>query len=118
MASEETTPGSPLEVWREATNKALEVAGQVAEQLVASETFSSVVSRAAKSALDIVTPLRQSMNQLAETASEWTNIPTRTQVVELAGRINRLELILDDLDVKTDELVGLLDGDAADDKQD
>lgn len=112
---EDTTQTSALEVWQEATTKALEVAGRLAEQLVASETFSSIVARAAKSALDVVTPLRQSANQLAETASEWTNVPTRAQVVELARRINRLELILDDLDVKTDEVLKMLDGGAGDD---
>jgi hypothetical protein len=117
MANEQPT-SSPLEVWGEATAKALEVAGQVAEQIVGSEGFSSVVSRAAKAALDIVTPLRQGVNQLAETASEWTNVPTRGQVVELASRVNRLELILDDLDVKTDEMLRLLDGERADGQQD
>ena len=109
MPSEDQTT-SPLEVWLEATSRALEAAGQAAEQVVASEAFSSVVARAAKSALEIVTPLRRSVNQLAEAASEWTNVPTRAQVVELARRINRLELILDDLDVKTDELLGLVNG--------
>ena len=117
MSNEEPTT-SPLEVWREATSRALEVAGQAAEQIVASEAFSSVVARAAKSALEVVTPLRQSFNQMAEAASEWTNLPTRAQVVELARRINRLELILDDLDVKTDELLGLLNGEVARDQQD
>jgi hypothetical protein len=118
MSSEEPTTSGPLEVLREASARALDVAGQVAEQFVASEGFSSVVSRAANAVLDIVTPLRRGVNQLAETASEWTNIPTRGQVVELASRVNRLELILDDLDVKTDEVLKLLDGEVADGRQD
>jgi hypothetical protein len=118
MPREEPTASSLFEVWRETTARALEVAGNVAEQFVASEGFSSVVARAAKLALDIVTPLRQEVNQLAETASEWTNIPTRGQMVELASRVNRLELILDDLDVRTDELLRLLDGEVGDGRQD
>jgi hypothetical protein len=118
MSSQERTTSSLLEVWREATTRALEVAGNVAEQLVASEGFSSVVARAAKLTLDIVTPLRQEVNQLAETASEWTNIPTRGQMVELASRVNRLELLLDDVDVRTDELLRLLNGEAGDGQQD
>jgi hypothetical protein len=117
-SKEPTTTRSILEVWRDTIARALEIAGNVAEELVASEGFSSVAARAAKTALDITTPLRQGLNQLAGSASEWTNTPTRDQMVELAGRINRLELILDDLDVRTEELLRLLNRGAGDGQQD
>lgn len=114
MASDAPNPAGPLEVWRAATVKALEIAGRLAEQVVASQAVSAAVARSAQSALQVITPLRQAVNQLTENASQWTNLPTRAQVVELARRVNRLELILDDLDVKTDELLRKLDGGAVD----
>lgn len=110
----DSSTAGPLDYFRETTVRILDVAGRAAERIVASETFSAVVAGAAKTTLDVVTPLRRGANQLAEMASEWANFPTRTQMLELARRVNRLELILDDLDVKTDRLLARQDGDTGD----
>ncbi len=115
MSDENNTRPEPLRMTRGVADRLLAGATTFVDELVASEGFSATLARGMQVVVSTTSGMRKRANAVGEVASEWLNIPTRRQVVDLAKRLNNLEFALDDVDAKTAEVLRLLEEDAADD---
>jgi hypothetical protein len=75
----------------------------VLSEAVASKSFAESMGRQVESSLDSMTLLRRQMGDLME-----QYLPTRKEVIGIAKRLTHLEMALDDLDAKMDEVLDLL----------
>ena len=104
----------PWQLIRQVMSKAMEQAGPAVDRLVATEGYAKVMNNGLSAFMEATIPMRAFTNQLGELAAEWLNIPTRAQLLEVAKRVNHIEMLLDDLDVKSNELLDLLNQQSAD----
>jgi len=95
-------------------DRALTVAGTAADTITSSEGFGRTMARAMQTTAAVTSSIRSVAHGGTELAAAWLNLPTRRQLIELARRINDLELTLDDVDIATRELLERLDSAATD----
>ena len=106
---------SPAAAVRGIADRLLVTAGDTIDEIVASEEFSAVLARGMALAVTTTASVRGVTHVVGDVASAWLNVPTREQVIELSRRLTNLEMLLDDVDAKTSELVERLgDTDAED----
>lgn len=96
-------------------DRAYDSASTFVDEVVGSEGFSSTFAKGFQTAAATTSALRRRVNAVGEFASEWLNIPTRRQMIDLARRLNHLELAVDDVDAKAAEVLRLLAEEADDD---
>jgi hypothetical protein len=87
----------------------------VVDDVVASDTFSKTLARGMAITAGATAAVRRSTHQVGEFAAEWLNVPTRRQMIEMARRMNHIELVLDDLDIKAEEVLRRIEHDDDDD---
>ncbi len=104
----------PLATARGVADRFLANATTFVDEVVASEAFSETLARGMQVVVNTTSGLRKRVNVVGDVASEWLNIPTRQQVVDLARRLNNLEFTLDDVDAKTAEVLRRLEEEADD----
>jgi polyhydroxyalkanoate synthesis regulator phasin len=80
----------------------------VMTETVASRGFAESMGKQVESSLDAVSLLRRQMGELMEQYLQQMSLPTRKEVVGVAERLTRLEMAVDDLDAKLDEVLELL----------
>jgi polyhydroxyalkanoate synthesis regulator phasin len=80
----------------------------VMSEAVASKSFAESMGRQVESSLDTMTLLRRQMGDLMEQYLQQMNLPTRREITNIAKRLTHLEMALDDLDAKMDEVLDLL----------
>ena len=114
MSDKDKARLDPLRMTRGVADRFLAGASTFVDELVASEGFSAALARGMQVAVNTTSGMRKRMNAVGEVASEWLNIPTRQQVVDLAKRLNHLEFALDDVDAKTAEVIRMLEAEADD----
>ena len=112
--TEETRP-DPIRTARGIADRLLAGATTFVDELVATDGFSETLARGMQVVVNTTSGMRKRANAVGEVASEWLNIPTRQQVVDLARRLNHLEFTLDDVDAKTAEVLRRLEEEAGDD---
>jgi hypothetical protein len=86
-------------------DRLLKNAGVIVDDVVASEAFSVTMARSLGAVSGVASLVRNTTQQVGEFAADWLNVPTRRQLVELAARLNRVEVMLDDIDFRTGELL-------------
>ncbi len=96
---------SPAAAVRGIADRLLVTAGDTIDEIVASEEFSEVLARGMALAVTTTASVRGVTHAVGDVASAWLNVPTREQVIELSRRLTNLEMLLDDVDAKTSELV-------------
>jgi ABC-type transporter Mla subunit MlaD len=111
MRDENTERIDPIGMVRNVTDSLLRSASSFVDEVVASEGFSQTLARGMQAVVTTTASARARVNTLGEFASEWLNIPTRRQLIEVARRLNHLELALDDVDAKADQVLKLLEED-------
>ncbi len=109
MATSNDAASNPMETIRRLRDRLLGAAGNAADVVTGSEAFGQTMARTMNAAAAATASVRSVAHSGAEMAAGWLNIPTRRQLIELATRINRIELILDDLDVAASELLDRLE---------
>ena len=80
----------------------------VMSEAVSSKSFAESMGKQMESSLDTMTLLRRQMGDLMEQYLQQMSLPTRKEVISIAKRLTHLEMTLDDLDAKMDEIVDLL----------
>lgn len=80
----------------------------VMSEAVASKSFAESMGRQMENSLDTMTLMRRQMGDLMEQYLQQLSLPTRREVVNLAERMTNLEMALDDMDAKLDEVLNLL----------
>ena len=104
----------PLGAARGVADRLLANASTFVDEVVASDGFSETLARGMQGVVTVTSSLRRRVNAVGDFAAEWLNIPTRRQLIDLARRLNHLELAVDDVDAKTAEVLRLLAEEADD----
>jgi hypothetical protein len=79
-----------------------------ASEMVSSKPFADAVAEQLESTLSVTQLMRHQMSEIMEQSLQQMSLPTRKQIVEMADRMTHLEMRLDDMEAKLDELLDLL----------
>jgi polyhydroxyalkanoate synthesis regulator phasin len=79
-----------------------------ASEMVSSKSFADSVAQQLEGTLSMTQLMRRQMSDLMEQSLQQMSLPTRKQVAEIAERMTNVEIRLDDLEAKLDELLDLL----------
>jgi polyhydroxyalkanoate synthesis regulator phasin len=77
---------------------------------VTSESFAKSMAEQMESNMEIFGQMRRQMGEMMEKSLEQMNLPTRKELVKLAEHLTRLEMAMDDLDAKLDQVLEKLEG--------
>ena len=80
----------------------------VMSQTVASKGFAESMGQQLESSLDALTLVRRQVSELMEQYLRQLNLPTRKEIISMAERLTKMEMAMDDLDAKLDEVLDLL----------
>src|ERR1700752_3235080 len=97
-------PFDPLASWRATRDATMEMCSKMMIDFVNSEAYSQATSQW----LGTYLTLSQTFQRIIETTMTQVltslNMPTRTDLTSLAARMTNVEMRLDDLDIKLDEI--------------
>ena len=99
-----TNPLDPLGTWRAARDMSLESWSRIMIDLVNSEAYSQATSQWLDTYLTFSQPFQRVIETTMTQVLAGLNMPTRTEVTNLAGRLTNVEVRLDDLDAKLDDI--------------
>lgn len=77
-------------------------------EMVASKSFADTVSKQMEGNLELVGLMRQQVGVLMEEYLHQVSLPSRSDMTGLAERLTRIEMRLDDVDAKLDEVLDQL----------
>lgn len=108
-------PFDPFEVWRAARDAgleslrsmrdaSLESSSKMLIDFVNSEAYSQATAQWLNTYLAASQPFQQALEKTMTQALTGLNMPTRADVISLATRLTNIEMRLDDLDAKLDEM--------------
>ena len=80
----------------------------VVSETISSKGFAESMGQQLESSLDTMTLFRRQFGDMMEQYLQQMSLPTRKDVINLGKRMTQLELRLDDLDAKLDEMMDLL----------
>lgn len=81
----------------------------MADSIAESERFGQAMARTMTTSATLVASLRSLSHTGTEIAAAWLDLPTRRQIVNLASRVNHIELVLDDLEMTAAEILKRLE---------
>ncbi len=81
---------------------------QAMSEAVSSKSFAESMGQHIEGALETWGLMRKQMNDLMAQSLRQMNLPTRDEVLNLAERLTRVEMALDDLDAKLDQILDVL----------
>lgn len=105
---QETDPFAPIVQFYDSWAKTW---ADTLSQTVASKSFADSMSQQLEGSLDALTLLRRQMSDLMEQSLQQMSLPTRNQVVNLGKRLTNIEIRMDDLDAKLDQILERLAAD-------
>jgi hypothetical protein len=76
---------------------------------VSSKSFAESMGRQIETGLDTMMLMRRQMGDLTEQYLQQLSLPTRNDFINLSGRLTNLEMAIDDINAKLDELLQRLD---------
>lgn len=98
----------PTAPWMEFFDTWTKAWADTMSETVASKSFAESMGQQMESSLDALTLVRRQVSELMEQYLQQMNLPTRGEVLSLAERLTRIEMRVDDLDAKADEILDLL----------
>lgn len=101
-------PFDPFSFWRTTQNASLEAWSKAMIELVNTEAYAEATGRILDSYLAASVPMRKAVEQAMAQVLGQVNMPTRFEVLSLAERMTNIEMRLDDLDARFDEMQRLL----------
>lgn len=96
-------PFDPFEMWRGMRDATLDVWAKAMVQAVNTDAYALTTGKTLDVYLTAVAPFREMYEKIVTQALQQSNMPTRSDVVNLAERLINIERRLDDLDAKLDE---------------
>jgi hypothetical protein len=81
---------------------------KVMSDSVASSSFAEAMGKQVESGLEAMTLWRRQVGDVFEQYLQQMSLPTRSQILSLAERLTNVEMALDDVNAKLDELRDLL----------
>jgi len=79
-----------------------------ASEMVSSKDFANSVGQQLESTLSMTQLMRRQMSEVMEQSLQQMSLPTRKQIVDIAGRMTNIEMRLDDIEARLDEVLDLL----------
>jgi hypothetical protein len=101
-------PFDPFSFWRTTQNASLETWSKAMIELVNTEAYAEATGRILDSYLTASVPMRKVVEQAMAQVLGQVNMPTRAEVLSLAERMTNIEMRLDDLDARFDEMQRML----------
>ena len=101
-------PFDPFGTLRTARDAYMDTWSKTMIELVNSEGYAQATSRMLDSYLTMSTPVRKLLESSMAQVLTQLNMPTRADVISLAERMTNIEMRLDDLDARFDQLERLL----------
>lgn len=97
----------PTGMFKSMRGESMDAWSKMMVQFVNTDEYAEATASAMNAGLTASTPFRKAMEKtMAETLASL-NMPTRAELTTLAGRLTNIEMRLDDMDAKLDELVRL-----------
>jgi polyhydroxyalkanoic acid synthase PhaR subunit len=95
----------PMEPWRGMRDAYLDVWAKTMVEMVNSEAYSQATGAMLDTYLTMSAPFREAVEKAMLKTLEQLAMPTRNDVISIAERMTNIEMRLDDLDGKIDELL-------------
>ena len=97
-------PFDPLGFWRTTQNASLEAWSKTMIELVNTEAYAEATGRLLDSYLAASVPMRRAIEQAMTQVLGQVNMPSRAEVLSIAERMTNIEMRLDDLDARFDDM--------------
>lgn len=106
MANDPTSvnPFDPFGTWRTARDAYMETWSKAMLDLVNTEAYADATSRMLDTYLSVSAPIRKLLETTMTQVLSQFNMPSRNEIITLAERLTNIEMRLDDLDAKLDEM--------------
>lgn len=106
MGSDPTSvnPFDPFGTWRTARDAYMETWSKAMLDLVNTEAYADATSRMLDTYLSVSAPMRKLLETTMTQVLSQFNMPSRNEIISLAERLTNIEMRLDDLDAKLDEM--------------
>ena len=101
-------PFDPLGFWRTTQNASLDAWSKAMIELVNTDAYAEATGRLLDTYLSASLPMRKVVEQAMSQVLGQLNAPTRTEVLSIAERMTNIEMRLDDLDARFDDMQRLL----------
>ncbi|MCU0491559.1 MAG: hypothetical protein MUD01_08225 [Chloroflexaceae bacterium] len=98
----------PLGIWRTWRDTNLDAWAKGMSNIVTTDAFAQAMGAQINAYLATSAPLQKFVEQYMESYLGRLNMPSRSEVVGLSQRLTNLEMRLDDLDAKTDQMMHAL----------
>jgi len=105
--NENTKPADPFDALRGMRDNYLDAMSKVMMNAVNSEEYAQATGVMLNSALIASAPFREALDKAMAAALQQSSMPSRQEVVALAGRFTNIEMRLDDMEAKLDRIVEL-----------
>jgi hypothetical protein len=95
----------PLGQWRELRDAYMETWSKAMGEAVNSEAYAQSSGVMLETCLSVSTPILDAQKKAMSGALEQLNMPSQADFVSLAGRLTNIELLLDDMAAKLDQIL-------------
>ena len=79
-----------------------------ASEMVSSKGFADSMAQQLESSLSGAQLMRRQMSEIMEQSLQQMSLPTRKEILSIAERLTHVEMRLDDMEAKLDEVLDLL----------
>jgi hypothetical protein len=111
MAEDPTQDGKrldPMEPWRAARDLYMDAWGKTMVDMVNSEAYAQATGAMLDSYMTVSAPFREAVEKAMLKTLEQMAMPSRADVLSIAERMTNIEMRLDDLDAKLDNIQRLI----------
>ena len=98
----------PMEHWRAARDSYMEAWGKTMVDMVNSEAYAQSTGAMLESYMTVSAPFREAVEKAMLKTLEQMGMPSRADVLSIAERMTNIEMRLDDLDAKLDNIQRLI----------
>jgi hypothetical protein len=111
MAGDPTHDGKrldPMEPWRAARDLYMDAWGKTMVDMVNTQAYAEATGAMLDTYLTVSAPFREAVEKAMLKTLEQLAMPSRADVVSIAERMTNIEMRLDDLDAKLDNILRLI----------
>jgi polyhydroxyalkanoic acid synthase PhaR subunit len=108
--SDTPNPFDPFGTWKQMRDANMDAWSKMMLDFVSSEQYTQATSAILDSYLTMSQPFQRALETTMTRTLTMLNMPTRAEVTGLAERLTNIELRLDDLDAKMDEILAAVRG--------
>lgn len=103
--TKDSAPVDPFETFRGMRDNYLDAMSKVMINAVNSEEYAKATGAMLNSTMMLSAPFREAMDKAMAAALQQSSMPSRQDVTALAGRLTNIEMRLDDMDAKLDQII-------------